>query len=107
MISDERLQKSLKYLAETDEECAQAKALMKGMEHKLKTIRYVVYLEAQGNTIADREAQSYASETYRQAVKDYQDAVYQYETLATKRATETLIVEVWRSMNANRRQGNV
>lgn len=106
MISDERLQKSLKYLAETDEPCAKAKSLLVGLDHQLKTIKAVSFTTASG-TMAEKEAKAYASQSYREHVAKIEQATYDYEILRNKRLTEELVVECWRSINANRRKGNV
>ena len=106
MISTERLQKALTYLAETDDSCAKAKALMIGLEHQLKTVKSVVFTKATG-TMAEKDAAAYASKSYVDHVEKIQNATYDYETLRNKRLTEELIIEVWRSINSNRRHGVV
>ena len=108
MISEERLQKALTYLVDTDNEVAVKKAYMKGLEKQEKSIRAAAFLEQEGkDTVAGREARAYDSELYRKWVKDYEDAVVDYESLNNKRITEMTMIEVWRSLNAARRQGNI
>lgn len=106
MISDERVQKALSYLAETDDKCAKAKSLMEGLRHQLKTVESIAFLHATG-TMAEKEAYAYVSEGYKEHVSKIENATYEYETVKNKRLTEELIVEVWRSIGANRRRGNV
>lgn len=105
-ISDDRLQKALTYLAQTDEEAANAKASMKALEQKRKTIKGLAFIEASG-TVGEREAKAYASQEYQDIVEQYENAVADAELYANKRKTEELIIEVWRSSNANRRRGNI
>jgi hypothetical protein len=105
-ISDDRLQKALVYLAETDMPAAQAKAKVKALEQRRKTVKAVVFLESDG-TMAEKEAKAYASREYQDIVNDYENAVADSELYANKRRTEELIVEIWRSLGANRRSGNV
>lgn len=108
MISQDRLQKSLTYLAETDESHATAKALMKGLEKQEKTIKGQAFLATAGQgTIAEREAKAYTSQEYIKWRQSYEDAVCDFEILNNKRSREILVIEVWRSLNASRRQGNV
>lgn len=108
LVSEERLQKALSYLATTDEPVSKAKARMKGLETQKDTIKAVAFLEAEGKgSQGEREHIAKASEAYRQWVSDYEEAVLDFELLNNKRNTEAMIVEVWRSLNASRRMGNV
>jgi hypothetical protein len=106
MISDERLQKALKYLAETDEPCAKAKSLLVGLEHQLKTVKSMSFTNVMG-TMAEKDAQAYSSQSYKDHVAKIEQATYDFEMLRNKRLTEELIIECWRSLNANRRKGNI
>lgn len=106
MISDEKLQKALHYLATTDETCAMARGLMVGLEKQEKTILGVEYGSATG-TVGDRDAAARTSDQYREWREKYETAVVDYEILRNKRNTASVIVEVWRSENANRRSGNL
>lgn len=106
MISADRLQKALTYLAETDERAAKAKALLTGLEESTKTIKSIEFLKS-GGTNGEREATAFASPAYREHTKKIEDATYDYELMRNKRVTETLLIEVWRSLNASRRQGNI
>lgn len=106
VVSDEKLQKALVYLAETDTPCAEAKALYEGLKDQLKTIQAVAFQDASGS-VESRKADSYASIAYQNHVRKIQDALFEYEAMRNKRLTAGMIVEVWRSENANRRVGNV
>lgn len=102
-ISEDRLQRSLTYLAESDEEFAKAKGFMEGMSKQEKTVLGMVFLEKTG-TNQEREYQARTSNEYEEWRVKYQGAVCDYELYRNKRITETLIVDVWRSLNSNRRQ---
>ena len=106
MISPDRLQQALTYLATTDEPCAKAKAYLTGLEEQSKTVFGMAYLQSNG-TVEERKARAYVSEAYKEHIKKIEDATADYETMRNKRLTQELIVEVWRSINANRRHGNV
>ena len=105
-IPDERLQKALDYLAHTDAKAANAKALVEGLSEQRKTLKSILYLAATGDQ-KKREAEAYAGEEYILHVEKYQNAILEFETLRNRRITAALIVEVWRSCNANRRNGNI
>jgi len=103
MISQDRLQLALTYLAESDEPFAQARGLMEGISKQEKTVLGMVFLEKTG-TNQDREYQARTSNEYEEWRVKYQSAVCDYELYRNKRITEAMIVEVWRSLNSNRRQ---
>lgn len=103
-ISEDRLQKAMTYLAETDEKSAILKADVARQEYIKKRQRAVGFLSSTG-TVAEREAKAEISPEVEKAENDYTKALEKSEAMAAKRKTEALIVEVWRSCNANRRQG--
>lgn len=104
MISDERLQKSLTYLAETDQECAELKVACERYEYLKKRKRAAIFLSSVGN-VEERKAKAEVSPEVESVEQEHTDVLVQFEQMAAKRKTEALIVDVWRSLNANRRQG--
>jgi len=104
LISDERCEKAMRYLALTDENAAVAKAKAKALEQYGKTVKAFGFLDASG-TVAEREATALTSDEYKAYLKKYETAVMDSEKYANKRATEAGVREVWRSLQANRRQG--
>lgn len=95
------------YLSQTDEAFGQMKGVMKALEYRLKVCKAQEFLKSQASAANMKEQEAYASEAYQNLVKEYEGAVIDYETVAAKRETRILTVEVWRSQNANRRQGNI
>lgn len=104
MITDNRAEKALRYLAETDETCANAKAIMERMEYKAKAIRHQVFLMEQG-TVAERTAKAEIDHDHQNALLKYFDALETYSAIANKRETERIVLDTWRTVSANRRQG--
>ncbi len=107
MISNERLTKALTYLAETDEECARRLGYYEGLKDQKNTIYSECYADQEGDTVKDREMGAYRDERYKYHISAIGEARVEYETVRLKRKTEEIIVEAWRSMNANRRVGNI
>lgn len=107
MISDERLSKALTYLAETDEEAAMLKANVERGEYIKKRVRAAEFLSADGKSVEERKAKAEVSKEVEAAEHDYTRALQAYEHIAAKRKTEALVVDVWRSISANRRQGQM
>ena len=98
---------ALRYMAETDEQGAKLAAHVKALEHQAKTIKGLAFLDATGATMAEKEAEAVSSSAYRAWIEDYENAVADSETIKAKRKRAELTVEVWRSINANQRRGNV
>ena len=103
MISEERLEKAMIYLAHTDEDAAKAKALCKKLEKMERIIRGEAFLRASG-TVAEREAKAVTSEQYKEHVSYAENCWVDSELLDNKRHTEEVIVDVWRTMSANLRR---
>lgn len=106
MISDERAHKALVFLAETDEPCAVAKAEMERAEFRVKAAKQTVFLHEDG-TVAERTARADLHPSVSEAVDAYCKAVATYQRLANKRSTESVVIDAWRTIQSNRRQGHV
>jgi hypothetical protein len=106
VIADERCAKALHYLASTDVDAAELKTQVARMEYLVDLARKKEFLIAEGN-VEVRKALAEASENVKQAHENYLTALLSFEKIRAKRVTEALIVETWRSVNANRRIGNV
>ena len=104
MISDERAEKALRYLASTDESCAAAKAHQERMEYKAKAVRQQVFLLGTG-TVAERTAGAEIDHDHQNALEEYFDAMKTYSAIANKRETERIVLDTWRTVQANRRLG--
>lgn len=91
-------------LANTDQEAAQLKRAVEAQAYILKKTKYLEFLNASGNNEV-RKAISETSQPYDDKTTTYLDAVEASETLQNERKTCQLRIDVWRSLNANRRQG--
>jgi len=107
MISEDRVSQGLKYMVETDEPFAAAKSFMTGLEKQEKTILGLEVLASKLSGQQAKEAEARNSEPYSQWRKSYEDAVYNFELVRNKRNSEAMLIECWRSLNANRRKGNI
>jgi hypothetical protein len=107
MIDSAQRDKALQYLAETDESCANARALMLFLESKEKTILAMGVLQHGEGTAQTREARARTAGAYLEWLEQYRESVADYELQRNKRKRAELTVECWRSENANRRNGNV
>ena len=105
MPSEDRVGKALTYLAETDEEFGRLAAAKDAEEYLLKHHRARLGLESGEKSAAGQENQALASDEYVSYVEALQDICAAYYAMQAKRKTEALIIDVWRSFNANKRQG--
>lgn len=94
----------MRYLATTDDQCAALRADMERSEYKAKAVKAVIFKTGAGS-VADRNAEADAHAETCAAYEAHFKAMHAYHAMANKRATEAIVVDTWRSMNANRRQG--
>lgn len=106
IITDEKVQKAVSYLAQTDEDCARAKVLFEGLKDQLKTIEGEEYLKADG-TQTERTSKARISTNYQNMNIKIQDAHAEYEIMRNKRLTAEKIIDMWRTEQANTRRGNI
>lgn len=106
IVSDEKCQKALSYLASTDEDAARAKSYLEGLQEQRKTVKAVEFMGAEGSA-AQKEQAAYSSVAYQNHLKKIEQAILEFETMRNKRLTAALLVDTWRSCNANRNRGNV
>jgi hypothetical protein len=106
VIQDDRLEKALRYLATTDERCAELKGNVERQDYICKLVRAKEFVSTTG-PVEQRKALTEQSETVQRAEEVRVNAVIAFEKIRAKRQTEALIVEVWRTEQANRRVGNV
>jgi len=106
MIREDQVEAALTYLQSTDESCANAKAMMKGLDDQKKIVHSIEVLKHEG-AIGLREKIAYASQAYIDHLDKCKEAVFDYEIENNRRNTSILLIETWRSMNANQRRGNI
>jgi hypothetical protein len=104
MISADRLEKALRYLAETDEDVAEAKGEILRLENLIKRVNYRLFLSSSGSVEA-RKAEAGRSDETARLEEELVAATVKYEGLRAKRDTERSVIEVWRSLESSRRQG--
>ena len=106
MISDERMEKALGYLAETDEKYAELKVDVERMDFVADQVKDAVLLSVDG-TVPEKHAKARTSGEYEAAMNDYFDAKLEAMKMGGKRTTEELVFKAWQSLNSNRRAGMV
>jgi hypothetical protein len=107
-ISQDRMEKSLTYLADTDKQYGILKGMLEGLEHNLKIIEAQGIINHQGMGGVDLiKSLARTSDDYKHLVAKVEEMSIEFHTIAAKRNTEATVVEVWRSIESSRRAGNV
>tara|TARA_Y100000401_G_C8286669_1_gene206420 strand:+ start:438 stop:764 length:327 start_codon:yes stop_codon:yes gene_type:complete len=108
MITEDRLEKALAYLAQTDEQSAEASANVKYLDRLLKR-RKALFItgETDLKSISAKEQAYYASDDYQKAVQEIYDAEVKANTLENKRDKEGMVIDLFRTLEASRRKHNI
>ena len=107
IISDDRLETALKYLASTDPQIGQLKANLEELEDHKKIQYAICYCDSVADTVSDRQQSAYTDKRYIDHINSLADVRIVYEQLRAKRRTQEIIVDVWRTIQANLRRGNI
>ena len=106
MISDKRLEQALTFMATTDIQAAELKGEVERAEYRCKLARAREFAVADGSVEA-RKAAGEMSESVQKAEDERCNAIVEFEKVKAKRQTEALIIDVWRTIQANVRHGNI
>jgi hypothetical protein len=104
IIPDEKLEGALLFLAETDIKCAEQKAELERTEILRKRCRARMFLSSQGSVDQRKALAEVAPET-QLADDAYIAALTAFEGTKAKRERADIIVRVYQTLSANRRQG--
>jgi len=105
-LTENRIEEALIKLSSTDESHAAWAGQVKYLEEGLKQAKSHSFLLAEG-TVAEREAKALASPKYADAVLAWTEALKQFKKIDNERNHEMRVIEIWRSLQANRRMGQI
>lgn len=100
---ERRVERALDFLCRTDGPYARSTARLAAAELRVKQAREIAFLEAEG-TQGERAAKALSSDGVKEASEALEKAIEQKELLKAQRTTATVVIEVWRSLNANQRR---
>ena len=106
IITDKEVERAIRYLEQTDLEVADWKVAVMRAEHLVEVTESTVYRAAEGS-IEDRKRYAKASPEVMVKQEELFRAVREHEVIRAKRKRAELMVELWRTLSANRRQGNI
>jgi len=105
-LNENRVEQALTKLANTDDDHAAWAGQVKYLEEGLKQAKSHSFLLAEG-TVAEREAKAIASLKYDEALQAHIKAFIQFKELDNERNHEMRIIDIWRTLSSNRRQGSI
>jgi hypothetical protein len=105
-LDDNRVDKALSILAESDLEAADAKVAVLRAQRKAKSTEALVFASLTGG-VKEREMVLQLDTRVEQAWEDYFKAVRDNELLTNRRDHEIRIVELYRSVLSARKSGMV
>jgi hypothetical protein len=105
-LTENRVEEALIKLSMSDENHAAWAGQVKYLEEGLKQAKSHAFLLAEG-TVAEREAKALASDKYAEAVIQWTNALKNFKKIDNERNHEMRIIDIWRTLSSNRRQGNM
>lgn len=106
-ISEERMEKALAFLAETDSEYAERVGAVMRYEFMLEAAEALAFKTSEATSAEARKQDAKLAEPVKKAQEDLIQATVERERVKAQRKRAEITIETWRSLNANRRVGNV
>lgn len=95
-ISDEKMEESLHFLAESDATFAHLKQRVEALERYVDLVKSQEFLEATG-PVEERKAQARVAQNTRDAQRKYLEALEEYEKLSNERQTSQTKIWIWKT----------
>ena len=106
IITEAKLQAAVDSMVATDSSIAEFKVQVARKEYLCKVARAKIFLNAEGS-VEQKKAIAESSPEVDKAQEEYFTAMGDFEKIKANRETNTLIIEVWRSENKARKEGNL
>ena len=104
-VNDEQCGKALDFQRDNANDLGRLQGRVKTLDARLKIIKAMNMGDA--GSVSERESKAYASQAYREAVAEGEQDIAEHTALRALMDTAAAKVEVWRSLNARARAGNV
>ena len=105
-IEDSRTENAVYYIRDNADLIGQLRGQKSLLEHKIKIERSQRFLDAEG-TVGERDAWAWTDASVYRLVNELENCIAELETIATKFKAAELLIEVWRTQQANSRRGHV
>lgn len=107
LVTEQRLEQALQYLAETDNEYAYWKAHVLRAEYLAEVAEDMVYLSLTEGPVEERKRRANVSDEHKKAQETYFDTVAKFENLRAQRQRHVHVIDIYRTQEASRRVGNI
>ena len=101
-----KAEKAIEYLAESEQEYARLKAVVKYAPERIKMYLATLVLESDKKTVAERTSASMAHPEYEQTINSFELISNEFYEIQERRNRAELTIEFWRSLNAAQKLGN-
>ncbi|MAK37927.1 MAG: hypothetical protein CMC15_17340 [Flavobacteriaceae bacterium] len=102
--TDNDVSDALAFLVATDEQVGQAHGKTVRLKETLKVVK--ARETPSHGTALQKEKLAYMSDSYNKALNDYANAITDEKILHAQRASQIVIIDVWRTLSANIRKSN-
>jgi len=105
-ITEKEAGQALEYLSDSDETHAELEYNYKLSEERIKQAKAHAFLLAEG-TVAERQAKAEIDPKTKLAIEEWANALKEFKNLTNTRNTQIRITEMFQTLSANRRKGNI
>lgn len=105
-LNEQRVERALSTLAQTDLQHADCKVRVLRSEQKVKSTKALVYAALSGS-IEDRKQAVELDERVGAAWEAHFQAIQDFELIKARREREYAIIDLWRTLESSRRAGNI
>jgi hypothetical protein len=105
-LDENRIEMALMRLAETNELHAELEGQLDYLTEALKMAKAHSFLLAEGG-VAEREQKAIASLKFEEALNEKTKAFVEFKKIHNERQHEQRIIDIWRTLSSNRRQGAI
>lgn len=106
LATEKMVEDALEYLARNAEVAAGAKAQRIRAEYKRKRVKARLMLDSNEKAATMREAWAETQQAYVDACEDELEAIEAEEAHRNRRNAAEMVIETWRTLQANHRAGN-
>ncbi len=104
LITEDRLERALTFLASTDDQIGELRGEMLRTEHMHEVTEALAFKSLEGS-VEDRKRGAKADQSSMEAFAAHVRATVEYEKLRARRQREVLIIDIYRTQESSRRAG--
>ena len=103
----EKAEAALLYLAESEAEYARFRALKDSEKERLKILHASLVLDSNESSQTAKDKDALSNKTYQAATEEWHTILENYYLIEAKRKRAELTIEMYRSVNAAMKKGNI